>query len=479
MAKRPITDIEYQILSEAITGCDSSNQDGVDGIKIYVGDRDIPIGGVKMRVKAIGGNPPSDWLSNTVAFTGSVDPDTTLGVLYDKQSWNNFDDFDIALGEDTKWEIDGDILSSNPTLVNFGAETGQPGYLFLDYLVLKKIRYCNDVTLKIEVNYQVTDYINSTRNPVPPESNSRGGFVMSLVGANPISPNTSRFIKGYISSNDTYDDLFTQLKVDNSRTTSDLSESLMDFDIGDFFKITIELFPDGSKKFTYENVTKNLSSEVVLTMAQVDFNIIQPQFAYVPARGDLSGTYKINYNNIKITSSMLKNPYILCVGDSKTFGGTIGIRYGEKLADLLGRTRLIYGGSSNRTLETIRLTDYLTEFEVSPQIITLNIGRNDLAFSVPTYEWQDNYVQLVADLKNLNPSATFIHVLPIREVIDGNTTDQTVLLDFINTTFPSDLRYDPDDYGWNPETMTNDNVHPNSIGTDNLSQGLFTFINSI
>jgi len=72
MAKRPITDIEYQILADAITQCDSSNIDGVDGIKVPVGDRDVPIGGAKMRVKAIGGNPPSAWLSNTVAFTGST-----------------------------------------------------------------------------------------------------------------------------------------------------------------------------------------------------------------------------------------------------------------------------------------------------------------------------------------------------------------------------------------------------------------------
>lgn len=73
--KRPLTDHEYQINGGIWTGCTSinttDNGDGTylihDGLNI-----DIPINGLKIRVKSIGNNPVSNVLSNIVPFTSTA-----------------------------------------------------------------------------------------------------------------------------------------------------------------------------------------------------------------------------------------------------------------------------------------------------------------------------------------------------------------------------------------------------------------------
>jgi len=122
MAKRPITDIEYQILDDAITQCDSSNIDGATGIKVPVGDRDVPIGGAKMRVKAIGGNPPSAWLSNTVAFTASgIEPNLVIDDVPN-----------VSVGDDiyTSYSSDSDgIIAFSSSDASKGTVVDMGGYL--------------------------------------------------------------------------------------------------------------------------------------------------------------------------------------------------------------------------------------------------------------------------------------------------------------------------------------------------------------
>jgi lysophospholipase L1-like esterase len=70
--KRPLTDHEYQINSGAWIPCTTSNttDNGDNTCTITDGlDVAIPIGGLKVRVKAIGINPASTALLNTVAYT--------------------------------------------------------------------------------------------------------------------------------------------------------------------------------------------------------------------------------------------------------------------------------------------------------------------------------------------------------------------------------------------------------------------------
>jgi lysophospholipase L1-like esterase len=74
---RPLTDHEYKINAGAWTGCISGNTtDNGDGTyTIHSGlNVDIPIGGLKVRVKTIGINPPSSELSNSVAFNAPSSP---------------------------------------------------------------------------------------------------------------------------------------------------------------------------------------------------------------------------------------------------------------------------------------------------------------------------------------------------------------------------------------------------------------------
>jgi len=75
--KRPLTDHEFQINGGAWIACAGGNTaDNGDGTyTINSGlDIDIPIGGLKVRVKSIGTNPASSELSNTVAFNGAATP---------------------------------------------------------------------------------------------------------------------------------------------------------------------------------------------------------------------------------------------------------------------------------------------------------------------------------------------------------------------------------------------------------------------
>jgi len=82
--KRPLTDHEYQVNGGAWIGCTALNTtDNLDGsYTINVGlDVDIPIGGLKVRVKALGINPVSAELTNTVAFN-AVAPEKNIQLVF-------------------------------------------------------------------------------------------------------------------------------------------------------------------------------------------------------------------------------------------------------------------------------------------------------------------------------------------------------------------------------------------------------------
>jgi hypothetical protein len=73
--KRLLTDYEYQINGGTWTNSTADNTtDNGDGTYTIYNRLDIviPIGGLKVRVKALEGNPPSDALTNNVAFTGAA-----------------------------------------------------------------------------------------------------------------------------------------------------------------------------------------------------------------------------------------------------------------------------------------------------------------------------------------------------------------------------------------------------------------------
>jgi lysophospholipase L1-like esterase len=73
--KRPLTDHEYQVNGGAWIGCTTSNcTDHGDGTYTITDglDVDIPIGQLKVRVKALGDNPASAELLNSAAFNAST-----------------------------------------------------------------------------------------------------------------------------------------------------------------------------------------------------------------------------------------------------------------------------------------------------------------------------------------------------------------------------------------------------------------------
>jgi len=523
MAFRPLTAHEFRYRTEGVwsawTACTTGNCTDLGGGQYRINglDYDIAIGDLQVRVAASGGNPPSAVLSNTVAFTAgglsvnagsdkitnlttatltatetagafpivsrlwtvlsypvSQDP-IPIGELYNKSSWTNLNDFNINKPSNTCWLVTSGKLVANP--VPIAGE--QIGYLSLDYLTFKDIKPNNDQTLKIELTYKAYYLATPVQPSAGPLDNSLGGAVVGLVRTTENIINNTRFIQNAIGASG--GEIITLLIVASGRAVEYSRTGLIDYTDGNTLKFTIELSENGNKVYTALNQT---TSETLISNEDnedVNFNGIDLQLAYLPTYDPNYGTYRLEFDNVKVSSTMIKNPQILFVGDQKTvlpISGDITKRYGVKLADLLDKTYTIYGGYIQKTGDIINTLEYLEDNDVVPQMVILNVGRNDLFFGVSVEEWRPNYNTVVSRLKSLNPSATFIHVLPILEVIPDGIS-QVALYDYITDTFPTDNIYNPDDFGWNPATMTSDDVLPNDLGTTNLATGLQTFINSL
>lgn len=167
---------------------------------------------------------------------------------------------------------------------------------------------------------------------------------------------------------------------------------------------------------------------------------------------------QIDILKIQASSSAIRRPHILCLGDSKTFGfssNNKGLRWADLITSL--GTVSVFAGDGDRTVE-MAMTIGNTISKSTPVYAILCIGRNDLASSVATGTWQTNYQNIVTALQNAG--ITVIHLLPIPETVQS----QTALTTFINTTYPSGLKIDVSG-GWVSGTMlSSDNIHPNEYG---------------
>jgi len=491
MAFRPLTDHEVRYREEggsftspiAMTLDNSTDLGGGQYRFNEVPDANIAIGDFQTRVMAKDGNPPSAWLSNTVAFTaGSYVPEE-LGVIYDKSSWADFEDFDLGFVIDSdpyiNWSIVGGKIRSDLNTVGLSPDVRDLTVGWLNFLMLKSIPTTSDNTLTIEV--EMKPY---SREQLGDSNSQVGRFVIVKDGINPVSVSSLAF-ECYINSPSLNGTFFSSFRRTHNAEIYDEILSNRAITLGsDIFTMNSEGFISSyDMTGNLTNVTKATQDDFV---DQDGTNFNGYDLKIVPSR-DYATTIAItawDINRIKVTSNMLKNPQILGVGDSKTaspLGGSDANRYIDILAGLMGKSFWVYGGQSNRTIETNKIMSYLIAQDVKADIITLNIGRNDIAFDTEGDFDSAQYSEIVTKLKTrLNPGGKFIHILPLLEGEgDGAVSDQTVINDYINSTYPSDYKYDPVAYGWNHVTMTNDKVHPNLLGANNIANGLQTFINSL
>ena len=170
----------------------------------------------------------------------------------------------------------------------------------------------------------------------------------------------------------------------------------------------------------------------------------------------LGGTFDVT--SLVVTDRSPQYPLIACVGDSKTVGLCAGSQQASwvYLLNSLGPTAN-YGGEGDKTADVLQR---LAELTVAPaRYVILNIGRNDLASSIPAATWQANYAAIVAALKAVG--SIVIHLLPIPET---GVPNQSALTTYITTTYASDLRIDVSSQWSNATDLATDGAHPNAAG---------------
>jgi hypothetical protein len=177
------------------------------------------------------------------------------------------------------------------------------------------------------------------------------------------------------------------------------------------------------------------------------------------------GTFDIQ--NVRLISRQVVAPKVVFIGDSKTIAGASwdGIRFAS-LVPSLGPVD-VFAGDGDRTAEILQGINYIASLK--PQYAILNIGRNDLASGVPTATWEANYEAIVDTLKAAG--VTVIHLLPIPELVVPN---QSVLTNFINSTYPSDGKIDVSGMWNNSVDLSSDNIHPNPDGMRLIANAILT-----
>jgi len=499
MAKRPITDIEYQILADAITQCDSSNIDGIDGIKVPVGDRDVPIGGAKMRVKAIGGNPPSAWLSNTVAFTvESLDYElvqpiaSTIGDEDQQLIFESIDEITpvtytssnptvativsgnmlhvVSLGTSTITAIQGDISRSKTFTVyetigdiynvdnwtdlnDFDQErqgqSGNPDPAAFTISAGKISTYAEGgntsfLFLKRDNTLaRVSFYYRSKRNN---DTSSNPGNQFTLNSAYYGSTVTPFYIAGvYINGSN-------MVLYNNSGMSQDLTVESPFQVSDDIVESTLER--DFLKwKSNFKNVTQNKS-----------YDLEDNSSAINSFRGIINNNAYINeIDNIILSSKEAKSYPRWCMGDSiSSVGITSPIQLGYSFR-IDART---YSGGGNKSGDLLRTLPFFIE-NITPSKVFILIGTND--GNVPSY-----YTNLDEVVSTLEDAGWIVVVLcpPPR-----NGVDMSPLNNYIKANYPDqyismfDLLKDPSSNDWNPIYYA-DGVHPNELGHKVMAQNI-------
>lgn len=192
---------------------------------------------------------------------------------------------------------------------------------------------------------------------------------------------------------------------------------------------------------------------------------------YLPSTGtlrfgalDTAVAFKVL--RVRVLDAQVQNPFLACVGDSKTVGyaaTSTALRYCNLLP--FGPSA-VFAGAGDTTAQA--LTDLASIIAVHPQNVLLAIGSNDIRSGVSSATWQANYSSIVSQLKAAG--IRVVHLLPIPENTGAGGVDQSALKSYIQTTFSGDTQIDPSS-GWDTSTMNaSDGVHPSLAGHAYIAQ---------
>jgi len=175
----------------------------------------------------------------------------------------------------------------------------------------------------------------------------------------------------------------------------------------------------------------------------------------------------IDIVGIEVSSQSPLNPYILCIGDSKTVGwGSIDpvIKWANSINQL--GLSVVWAGGADNTAEI--LAGIQNAIKLAPKYVILNIGRNDIYNAVTATVYQANYQSIVSQLQAAGIKV--IHLTPIPET----TVTQTALDTWVRATYPG--QFIDSSISWvNATHLGSDGTHPNVSGHRLLSN---TIVNS-
>lgn len=242
------------------------------------------------------------------------------------------------------------------------------------------------------------------------------------------------------------------------------SSATLTWTAGDYIVLTVTRDED---LFTVEAYNDTTSSAVVTVTYRVP--VFYPQTAILPNTGRfavfaLGGTQTLD--SLKIESQTPMHADLAIVGDSKTAGYYPGA-YAQGYARLLSNSYTIAnlsGGSDKTSDVLLRIPEIIA---LAPRKALLNIGRNDVGFSVASGTYLANYDSIVSQLTAAG--IPVYHLLPLFET----SVDQTALTSHITGTYSNYI--DPQLSKWSgtaSNILAADNIHPNAFANIKIAKAI-------
>lgn len=377
----------YRITGEEFTApiqCNNTNSvDNEDGtITVFnIPDDNIAVGNFQVRVKAIDGNPPSNWLISGSSFTKSLPPEQ-FGVIYSKNNFTDPNEFNV----------------NNTTI------TTESGKLIAEPLEVGTFNSYIDIPYggTILENFEFSIIFKMISEPTLDSY----GIGISRTSTNTFGRGSilSRYSVNYTVDGEDKQKLIINIQNgDETWQELDKSERLIS-DNTDEFKITISRQKNTITSSIY-NITKSTQVSCI-----VEYEMGNTPFPYLPNTGKyrinlFGGTFEIS--EITLSSLDYRNADIMVCGDSKTQGYNVSdIELG--FCNLLredGFAVFNAGGGWDRTSDGLSRIEEMKLFK--PTIFINHLGSNDKRTGVPFNTWAANH-KSISDQMEANGSKVYI-----------------------------------------------------------------------
>lgn len=376
-----------------------------------------------------------DYLETKKLAVAKVDVKPFYGILYNKDTWTDTNDFDI-------------FGTASLTVVNgkLRINTGTNG-VFTNYVSLKS--NTGLYKYKSVVRFKVNDTPTTTSYGLGFGVKGKGVYTKYSLSTRVGLANAANVMYIETGTDNTFVNRFNSTK-QLVPTREDIYELIMEHDIN---RVSIKVTNLSSKQT--DEISYNYSMNTIMMPNMGSFSI----FA-------MGGSYDIQ--SIKIFSKEYKNAKLMCVGDSKT-KAYYADNFLTTFPQLLNKT---YGGVVNNSGGYDGVDAVLAKIPeiiaMTPVKVLLNIGSNDKRQGMTLANWQTKYASIVSQLTTAGIDV--YHLLQFNE----NSLNFSDYNSFINTSYSSSKIIDAGTIGLN-----SDGVHPNQAGMTTIYNAIVSKIGSI